>query len=829
MRDESNRLIQGMERRRRAEREQDQRDLQAMQENAQYTRDMEEQNFRIRLYNEEQKNKQELDQIASQGRERQGQVEFFQNLAKFSGTLSKVIAEEENRRTKRNIAEAQVEDLRIDDLLAQRDARIAQTNGGIKLNADIRENAALSGEDPVETITNHVANPAIVGAARQVYDNRRALALYNTLLDQASVTEEGLAAANDIDLTRRLHNSIKADVLVTMGNPKAAYLGDAFSTIERANEVRLNTVRSNRLKIVKEEAREQIQVLYSSGDPEDAIKAYDQNVSVFGRPNALDTLDKAIINAPTDEQAEMLMSLDLKGNGKTYAEDRIKDRIPVVLAERAKLQRNAERAENEQNKLDLQELTENNMDSIYADFQRAPHDAMALWTENVAKQYNQPVPSVVKNIYSQALKNNKQDEAADIELMASRGMLTSAYVNSIGDRDNLRLGKELYQQQQVRKYGENYPAVETAIDEISARLADFSSAFAGDTDTQTEINKIFLAEWFENDLKVTGNALQSIENAKKFLEDAHTNNPNNPFAYKDTNEGRVYRKIGKVDPEQSQKASYIARVSQNRTVGEVVDQPYLLMDHNQVKEASFRSSRGLPMEITDEVMQVADMFGVKPSEVINGQIIAHNKVSGENVPLITQTPEVQMMDSLPLASAKLFQSGMKNGSKAQMERALSPLTTKRPLRTSMGGAPSSHRQAIETAAAELGVDPIDLATIFGFETGGTYDPEQPGGEGNRYRGLIQFGEPERKAYGVVPGMTFEEQVLGPVVRFFKDRFAKVGMSTQGATLEDLYTTVLAGNPMANRDAEDSFGTTARSGAKKMYDEHRPVAIQRFGF
>ena len=55
------------------------------------------------------------------------------------------------------------------------------------------------------------------------------------------------------------------------------------------------------------------------------------------------------------------------------------------------------------------------------------------------------------------------------------------------------------------------------------------------------------------------------------------------------------------------------------------------------------------------------------------------------------------------------------------------------------------------------------------------------------------------------------------------------MSTQGATLEDLYTTVLAGNPGANRDAADSFGTTARSGSKRMFKEHRPAAIQRFGF
>ena len=675
MRDESNRLIQGMERRRRAEREQDQQDLQAMQSNAEYTRNIEEQNFKTQLYNEEQKGKQELANIASNAKDKQSSFEVLSSIAQFSGTLAKGLTQEANRQTKRNIAQAEIADLGIDQLVAQHDARIAQTNGSIQLNAEIRENAARSGEDPLETTTNHVANPAIVGAARQVYENRRALALYNTLMDRASLTEEGLAASNDMDLQRDLQQRIKEDVLITMGNPKAAYLAEAFSAIEKGNDQRLQNVRASQLKIVKAEAREQVKVLYSSGDLEDAVKGWDHNVSIFGYADALDKLDEAIKNAPTEEHAKMLLSLPISrdGKGRTYAEDR-KDRAVPAYAAFSKKQRELEKAEDDQNKLELDELVENNMPAILADFQRAPHDAMALWTKNSAEQFDQPVPTIVKNIYSQALKNNKQDEANDIELMAARGMLTSGFVNEIKDSDNLKLGKRLFQEQQIRKYGEQYPVVETAIDEISAELAKFSSQFRGDTDIQTEINKTYVAKWFEAELKATGNALLTINNAKKLAADAHRNDPTNPFAYKDTPTGRVYRKIGKVDPEQSQKASYVARVSKNKSLGEVVDQPYLLMDADQVKEASFRSSRGLPMEVTDEAMQVADMFGVKYSEVMNAQIVAHNKVTGENVPLVTQTPAVQLMDNLPLASAKLFQAGMKNGSKAQMDRALTPLT-----------------------------------------------------------------------------------------------------------------------------------------------------------
>lgn len=743
MRDESNRLIQGMERRRRAEREQDRQDLQAMQSNAEYTRDMEEANFKTRLYNEEQKNKQELANIASQGKKDQAPYEILQGLAAFAPAIGKELASRAKRDTERRIAIARTAELGdIEGVASYFLARRTQTNGSIQLNAEIAEDAALKGQDPVETLKNHIANPAIVGASRRVYDNRTASSLYNTLLDKYTSTTDavftapngekfsGMQARRDTELMKQLHELAKQDMFIAMGNPKATHLMDAIEAIDKGNEVRINNVRNTQFDDRKSEAREQINTLYYSTDIEDHAKAYDQNWRTFGRPDAIKTLVEKIKEAETDEQAKKLMSLPISKDGKkTFAEER-PDLIGPALAERAKMQRERDKAEDEQNKLDLLELVDNNWSDIYADFQRNPHDAMALWYKKSAEVYGgQQPPAVIKNLYTQALRNNKQDEATGIELLASRNMLDKGYVNSITDSDNLKLAKRLYEEQQIRKYGEQWPVVEDAIDEVSAELAKFSSQFAGDTDTQTEINKIDVAKWFENDLKATGNALASIKNAKDLLKTAHTNDPNNPFAYKDSPTGREYRYIGKVDPEQSQKASYVARVSKNKSLGEVVDQPYLLMDADQVKEASFRSSRGLPMEVTDEAMQVADMFGVKYSEVMNAQIVAHNRVTGENVPLITQTPAVQLMDNLPLASAKLFQSGMRNGSKAQMDRALTPIIARLPRRQSMGGDKPTPKEVYDYIRTK-GVSDIHakgiLANIQG-ESG--FDPAVRGDNG----------------------------------------------------------------------------------------------------
>jgi tape measure domain-containing protein len=139
---------------------------------------------------------------------------------------------------------------------------------------------------------------------------------------------------------------------------------------------------------------------------------------------------------------------------------------------------------------------------------------------------------------------------------------------------------------------------------------------------------------------------------------------------------------------------------------------------------------------------------------------------------------------------------------------------------------SSRGRALVTAAQKLGVSPLDLATIISFETGGTFNPSKFGGAGGNYMGLIQFGPNERKAYGARPGQSFEEQVTGPVVRYFQDRFKGVGMSTQGADLLTLYRTVLGGNPKASLDAKDSFGTSPRSGVSRMAP-HRQKALNTF--
>ena len=122
---------------------------------------------------------------------------------------------------------------------------------------------------------------------------------------------------------------------------------------------------------------------------------------------------------------------------------------------------------------------------------------------------------------------------------------------------------------------------------------------------------------------------------------------------------------------------------------------------------------------------------------------------------------------------------------------------------------SSKQQAIVTAANELGVKPEDLASVISQETMGTFNHQIQGGEGGNYKGLIQFGIPERKKYGYRDDMTFEEQITGPVVRYLKDRGVKPGHG-----VKEIYAAILTGNVSTlQRDGltrTDSFGTSVES-------------------
>lgn len=98
--------------------------------------------------------------------------------------------------------------------------------------------------------------------------------------------------------------------------------------------------------------------------------------------------------------------------------------------------------------------------------------------------------------------------------------------------------------------------------------------------------------------------------------------------------------------------------------------------------------------------------------------------------------------------------------------------------------------AIVDVASRNDWKPTDLGTVISYETAGTFDPWKAGPrtQWGQHRGLIQWGEPQAKQYGVTPDMSVTDQMKA-VEQYLKDRGLK-----PGADLLDMYSTINAGSP-----------------------------------
>lgn len=136
---------------------------------------------------------------------------------------------------------------------------------------------------------------------------------------------------------------------------------------------------------------------------------------------------------------------------------------------------------------------------------------------------------------------------------------------------------------------------------------------------------------------------------------------------------------------------------------------------------------------------------------------------------------------------------------------------------------------IETANA-LGMNPLDLATIISYETGGTFDPTQAGPttQWGQHRGLIQWGEPQAQQYGVDWADPAGSQLGadGAIARYYQDRGWKPGMG-----MMDAYSIVNAGAPGRYNASDANNGGAPGTVADKVNDQmgaHRQNALALLG-
>lgn len=835
MREESSRIVQGLRETRAAEAKQAEINLRAMESDAAYTERITKENNAIQLQNLQNRQNQILADI--QGEQKQAQTDslaaqtIVESLVNFSDTLSKEAARRTEQMIKDQIREGELAVQAVDPqaLEEQKRGENASVDGTIMMTGEIVANDAEAGVDRLETIKSLAGIPGLTGYAAQGAMNKLVPQLYGDTLQSRLTDSEtiytsssgvqytGLQASRDVNLINDLQQKTRRDVLEFVGVTKPLYVRKGLESISAFDATIKEQTRTRNIEDEEEKLRQKVAANYRTNTFEGFAQGFHVTRGAFGLKAAHDSLEELVADPSIDLDQLKKVKID----GKVWYENWPQRWEAGLVARNKAIKENLQL----ERQLELEEdkaWQRNSAVSIQAAYDQNALQASLL----VQKRYRDKgmsVPQWIQDIETSAFAKNKAEVQRTFEERQRFGILDLPFVNSIRDPTLQKQAREAYEEQQLKRYGPEALGIKKGLKATARKLTQIDPNEEQGSPTTFLVQARLESEYLK-ELRITNDPLKALENVNRMVDAAANDDKSSPFfSQSGPNNRLIFPNIQTSDRELAEMTTYIDKQMLNDGAG-VADKPFALANSDQM-DAAYSSSLVGVTQYPPGILQVADALNLKPSEVYNAQRLANNAVTGVNKPLLTPSPVSMLIDSAPPAMRKLFLSDIP----AQINRGGRAMKGNLPRRTSMGGDFSSQRQALETAAAELGVDPIDLATIIGFETGGTYDPGVVGGQGGNYQGLIQFGIPERQAYGVVPGMTFEEQLLGPVVSYFKDRFAKVGMSTQGATLEDLYTTVLAGNPMANRDARDSFGTSARSGAARMFKEHRPVAIQRFGF
>lgn len=133
---------------------------------------------------------------------------------------------------------------------------------------------------------------------------------------------------------------------------------------------------------------------------------------------------------------------------------------------------------------------------------------------------------------------------------------------------------------------------------------------------------------------------------------------------------------------------------------------------------------------------------------------------------------------------------------------------------------------IRQTAEALGIDPTDLATAISYETRGTFNPVEASRTRTKWgihRGLIQFGEPQARDYGVDWNNPVGSQ-LGPngaVAKYLRNTGVKPGMG-----LLDIYSAINAGGVGRYNASDEAAGGTKGNVREKVasMQDHRKKAI-----
>ena len=690
MREETNRVVGGMQQNLKAEQEQQKKNLQAMRENAAYTEQITKENNAIELQNLKNERLGIAERDAQQAKYDADVTQtILTSIQDFSVTAAKKAAANTAKQLKDQTDAANAVD--IAPLLLEDGGRYEEAVSNLQVGAqkqlteDVIEGAE-SGE-PLDATFKKLASNAGLGAiGKRILANRLYESKHGIFTDRAFGSDEkiyeingkkfsGLEALNDRQMTAvvqaQVTRDLARDMRETLGVTELLYFTKGKTEVEKKNA--LQQERSGARGIQQDQSMmlDNANVLLSNYTASDSTNAYSEIVVATRNYTTANTsMVNAIKMASTKEEAQAIRDAVITGQngkattwGKRYsqlADEAEQDRVQRINSD-TKTARIAR-----QEAVKAKALDAYNSGGFTEILKTNPLLLEKELTEGFASE-GLTLPQYLKNEIANA---TTRFNAAEIERYTRSGAeVPEERINRATGTHQTKL-KALNDAAQLRKFGGDLgKKALSALDAIAKEEHKIGVDGATTPDavlTGSAFKRRWMDIWKEQGFGSQDPSTNAAEIAKTtaILNEERAKDKDNPqgrfYSKPDaTNNSVVFPNLFPSTKDYQQLKTLVdKKFAAGLSIGEIASTPSLLATPAELATLSQQSQTSNNFRYPPLIMYaVAKMKGkAKPSEIANESITANNRAFGENTPLITPNIVTKAMDEASPADAKLMNS-----------------------------------------------------------------------------------------------------------------------------------------------------------------------------
>ena len=689
MREETNRVVGGMQQNLRAEQEQQKKNLQAMRENAAYTEQITKENNAIELQNLKNERLGIAERDAQQAKYDADVTQtILTSIQDFSVTAAKKAATNTANQLKDQTDAANAVD--IAPLLLEDGGRYEEAVSNLQVGAqkqlaeDVIEGAE-SGE-PLDATFKKLASNAGLGAiGKRILANRLYESKHGIFTDRAFGSDEkiyeingkkfsGLEALNDRQMTAvvqaQVTRDLARDMRETLGVTELLYFTKGKTAVEKKNALQQERSGARGLQQDQSMMLDNANVLLSNYTASDSTNAYSEIV-IATRGNyatANTSMVNAIKMASTKEEAQAIRDAVITGqNGKTttwgkrysqLADKAEQDRVERINSD-TKTARIAR-----QDAVKAKALDAYNSGGFTELLETNPLLLEKELTEGFASE-GLTLPQYLKNEISNATTGFNADE---IERYTRSGAeVPEERINRAKGTHQTKL-KALNEAAQLRKFGGDLgKKALSALDAIAKEEHKIGVDGATTPDavlTGSAFKRRWMDIWKEQGFGSQDPTTNAAEIAKTtaILNEERAKDKDNPqgrfYSKPDaTNNSVVFPNLFPSTKDYQQLKTLVdKKFAAGQSIGEIASTPSLLATPAELATLSQQSQTSNNFRYPPLIMYAAAKMKAKPSEIANEQIKANNLAFGENTPLIQPNIVTKAMDEASPADAKLINS-----------------------------------------------------------------------------------------------------------------------------------------------------------------------------